>query len=487
MGFGDIENLALQQAAEAERKRRQDEQQLALEEADLKRQMLKEKADEAGGPAAQLKALGTSRVSIDPAFAKSAAEDAFLNEQATRRFDRRAQALEDRKAKLAVPGPTATERAATMEAPLGRFANEDPLVATQETLTDRPGRLAAIDQTKENLLQDVSRGTAADRIYYREEPSGSLSFTNRPDVAAEPGYRRYNTDSGRTKDLGAPGGGLTVIGRGEPAGAADTKEALLRHLDALRGQTERTRLSPQELAKDLGEQQPAWDEKAANSDPTTISEDLNAAVASGMRPETAQYLQRRYQSFGQSSRDPDTGELNTEKWSNLLRQGRSPAPGEAAGRAQTGGQAIPEAEQAKADAIQSALQPPENAPGTTQSPSLAAESQAGGGTPQNPKEALLARLGLPAQRQAQDVGGGPLGYEIGGPFVPEGMQQIPEQLREATAGAALAGPRTGMPDLSALPENIRLVLEGLNYRAGGRESRAERQRRLAREAMRRAG
>lgn len=75
---------------------------------------------------------------------------------------------------------------------------------------DPEGTRAAFEEAimltdKGGGVQDFP-GDTPERDYYRQNEKGTLEFTNRPDVAAQAGFRRYNSDSRKHKDLGAPGG-----------------------------------------------------------------------------------------------------------------------------------------------------------------------------------------------------------------------------------------------------------------------------------------
>lgn len=74
-------------------------------------------------------------------------------------------------------------------------------------------------------VQDIPDAppAAPERIFYGTGQGGELSFTNRPEVAGEQGMRRWNSDSGRTKDVGAPGGSFGTIGAGSNGAAVDNR------------------------------------------------------------------------------------------------------------------------------------------------------------------------------------------------------------------------------------------------------------------------
>lgn len=463
MAFESVQNLAALQAAEDERKRRQNLAALGRDEADLADDVTTQKRDAASGPAALLQKLtgGSSRAAISGDVLKNADEDQFLNENATRRFERRATGLDEKKRDLSVPGPTATERYAGLTAPLGRFATEDPGVAASELRTDPRGRLAALEQVKNQIVGgNVSRETSDRPIMVGRGAADEPYFTN-----LSPGElheERHATDAIRNRadlpDAGpAPHDFRRIHVGGTSLGAEgpqdDTPQrALLNDLEGMIGQAKGARATPAELAGDLVAATPEWDLKASTVGPAEIETHLNEAVASGqLRPETGQYLQRRYAGL-QSEAFDDQGEFDPEIWRNRLTTGRPPAPGEAETRAKQPGP-LPAAAQQEQAALEGARTPPPGGPGSTPSPALTAESA-------NSPDGLLA--GLRPQRQAQQIGGQDLGYEIGGNFVPEGHDAVP-------------------PWAAKLPDDVRLLLQGASFAAGGRESAAERRRRLARE------
>lgn len=410
MPFPAVENLAALDASAAERKRREELARLQQDEAHLADQAAEQKAAARSGPAGVLESLmkaGGRSPAVAGNVLQGAEEDRFLNEQATRRLGRQADALGEQKSRLSIPPPSPAERYNEMAKPLGRFATEDPATAAGELRTDPRGRLAELNRVKDQITGTVPRETSgADRFYYREEPSQAapgesvLSFTNRPERASEPGFHRYNSDTGTTKDLGAPGGGLSTIGNGGPDHTPQA--ALLQDLGGMIGQAERQRLTPQEMAQDLVTQEPGWDAMAAKaSGPAEVEQLVNEAVAAQrLRPETGQYLQRKYAGIGNQAFD-ERGEFQPEIWQGFLTDGRKPAPGEAEARARTGGQQVAEAAQQEHAAVQDALQPAEDAPGSTQSPALIAESTPnpqGSPTPQQtPQGVASRRLPMPVE------------------------------------------------------------------------------------------
>ena len=514
MAFESVTNLAQRQAAEDERRRREEQQRLERDLAD-------QQASEKSGPAGLLDELtGGKRVGVDPRTMREAEEDRFLNEQARDRLRRRAEPL-------AIPGKTAAERVSDFLGPLTPFALEDSYAAREELRTDPRGRLARLQAAKSEIdpapsvsretppiyysgNRNPTRGPAPDsgvtpagagpetmpytgaleglqgaevpRAGIRREFGGTapdevLRFSDRP----EPGMRRYNAASGATKDVGAPGGGLTVVGDGGRHGKAN--ELIRGELDTLIEQAQRAPLTPVERAQDRVKEEPLWDVKAAGlQDPGKIGAAINQAIAAReLDPATGNYLLRKYDAMAKASTDEDG--FNPEEFADRLAGNRAPAPGEAEARAREGGTIAPAVQAAKTEAVQNATTPVPGTPGTTPRPDPER-------TASNPGEALLGQI-LRPQRQAQTVGGAELGYEIGGDFIPPNMRQIPAQLAELGNAAQQAAPAPGGEagaDLSRfadLPENIRLMLEGATFAAGGREAPAERRRRLAREAARR--
>jgi hypothetical protein len=455
-----VENqIALQLAAE-ERERRRELAKIQADEDRLADAAADQKRDAATGPAALLDSLtGGKRVAIAGNVQRAAEEDRFLNEQATRRLERRATGLADRKRDVAAnPAPTRDELYQTTTAPLGRFAHEAP---TREDLPE-------LEAMKQRILGGAGGAgprepAAADRFYYREEPTGSLSFTNRPERAAEPGFRRYNADSGTQKDLGAPGGGLAHIGSGR--GTALPQAALLQDLEGLIRRTEREPLTAAETMGAVAEARSDWDVRAANiADPNQIEQAiLSAAGRKELPPEVAEDLLRRYTGIARQVTKAEDGEFNPRAFQEILQPSALagppvPRPGEAEARLRAGGEAIPAQLAREQETVTQAVQAPPDAVGTAASPAMAAE----GAT--DPAEVKRSILGLRPQRQTQRVGGRELGYEIGGDFIPEGM-----------------GGEAGPPWLAGLPEDLRLLMAGAQFAAGGRESAAERRRRLTRE------
>lgn len=420
MPFAAVTNLASAEAADAERKRRTQQAQLAADADRLKNHEADQLASEATGPAAVLAQLQKgNRVAVDPDVIRNAEQDQFLNSQAHRRFDRQGDRLAEQARQAAIPGPSAAERAQQLAAPLGSFATEDPTAAAQELKTDPRGRLARIDAQRQQLLggQDVSRetsplytdaprargshaigpgvtpgGNAPDTMPYAGALDGLLGLDvpragirkefggTAPDITLSfsdaqgrgPGMRPYSSRSGATKDVGARGGGFGAV-----HGAADQspQAALLAQvagLDELRGEAQRASSTPQEVAQGLVSETPAWDVKAAELGPERVQQELTRWVAEGGDPKVAVTLQRKYAGVADDLKDPDDGTIDLRDWADRLRQGRSPAPGEAETRLKTGGQAVPAAEAQAQQATQAAREPAQDAPGTTRSPAEAA-------------------------------------------------------------------------------------------------------------------
>lgn len=416
MPFEAVTNLASVQAAEEERKRKQQQAALQQDAVDLKRQEAERTGDNASGPAALLAQLrkGNSHAAIDPDVLDQANQDQFLNDQAQRRFTRREADLGKKSEALAVPGPSAGERAQQMLAPLGALATEDPEARNRELATDPRGRLARISALKDSILADpttvsretpiftnapraqgshavgpgltLERGDAPDTMPYqgalaglqgaevpragiRREFGGTapdtvLSFSDAH--GRRTGMRPYNSASGTTKDVGAPGGGLSTVGGKSPDTTA--QGALLAGLNEQIGEAKRQPFTPQERAADLAVQQPGWDVMASRTSPEDITTRVNAAVGDGtLNPATGQQLLRRYAAIANEAYDAD-GEFSPEVWTNRLAAERPPAPGEAEARAKSGGQQVPAVEAAKQQAVQGALQAPQDGPGTTPSP-----------------------------------------------------------------------------------------------------------------------
>lgn len=458
MPFEAVTNLASVQAAEDERKRRQQQASLQQDALDLKRQEAERTADNTSGPAALLAQLqkGGGKIAVDPDVIDQANQDQFLNDQAQRRFTRREADLGKKSETLAVPGPSATERATTLLAPLGPLATEDPEARNRELATDPRGRLARLSALKDYILTDpvgVSRetspiytdaprrGGATQDVTYggalaglqgadvlrsaiRKEfggtaPDTTLSFSDRP----EPGMRQYGAP-GRREDVGAPGGGFATIGGKSPDTTA--QGALLAGLNEQMGEAKRQSSTPQEIAKGLVEQEPLWDAKAAELGPYGVRDALNQWVAGGGDPKVGSQLQHRYAGVADDV-DPKNGDpIDPRDFADRLKQMRAPAPGEAEARAKTGGQIVPAVETQKQQAVQSALQAPQDGPGTTPSPAS------------NTGEGFFSGLAGAARRGTDRLSGGtPM------PATPEGFPS-PGDIMRVAGPLAAAGPTAGL-------------------------------------------
>jgi len=446
MGLPSVENLAQLQAAEDERKRKLDQSTLLSDKIALARQLTEEKASEAEGPAAQLKALGAGKAAVDPDVLQNASEDAFLNEQNMRRLTRRSDALATKQAALDVPGPTARERYDTMAAGAGRFANEDPALAAEELKNNPRGRESDADTLLRQLQAgSVPRETSTRPIYAGIGAQDEPYFTNLTPGELHQEQHDTNIIRGQAGEEPIQGGphdlkrirvGGTSLGPSGGSKDMTPQAMLLRDITAKRDEADRAPLTPIERAQDLTVQQPAWDTIAARSNPADVAGQLTQAVADQrLRPETAQVLQRRYAAMAEHATDSDTREFQPDLWQTMLAGGRPPAPGEAKARAAAGGTAVPEAEAQKQAAVQSALQAPANAPGTLPNPAETAATpspqrtpQIGGGAPPEPPPAgggggpgwlatgvgEAARFGLPIAGQALGgIAGGVLGRSPG--------------------------------------------------------------------------
>lgn len=428
MAFEGVTNLASVEAADAERKRRQQQAALELEHSGLKDELLGLKQAEAGSVYSQLDKLGP-RVAVSPEVRQDAEENRFLDQNREKRFARRDLDLERRSSALATPGPTVAERVQTLSKPLGEFANEDPDVRATELKTDPRARIPRLDALIAEMQgaggsQNVSRETP-ERDYYREEPNGTLSFTNRPEVASQPGYRRYNADSGMTKDLGAPGGGLTTL-RG-PSAPPDARDALLQALQGERAVAANQPLTERETMGTLAKVKPAYDVEAANiADPAAIEQKLLTDVGAGkLDPGVGQELLSRY--AGVAKQATKNGEYDPRALQEMLQPSAMagpPAPDKAAALLQAPSP-LPQAEAQAAEVTQQALEPPQEAPGTTRSPEASAS------------EGFFAGLGSAARRGTERLTG-----TAPSPETPESFPGPGGVVRAAlplAAGPAVAG------------------------------------------------
>jgi hypothetical protein len=432
MPLGSIQNLALQQAEADEKKRRAAQADLALESEGLKDELLDLKRDVAAGPVGQLDALtGGKRVAVAPDVLRNVEEHRFLDENRERRLQQRETDLLRRNRDLAVPGPSQAVRAAEMAAPLGRFAYDDP---TREDLPE-------LRRLREGADADVPRETPdTSRYFYREEPNGTLAFTNRPEVAAEPGYRRYGSARGKDgmeyPDLGAPGGSIGRIGGGETRERTGiTPQGLL---DQLITQTERLPLTERETMGALATEKPGYDVEAANlADPAAIEQKILTDVGAGkLDPGVGRELLSRYANVARQA--TDNGEYRPDLLQEILQpraMAGPPTPGAAELLARQGGQEIPAQAEAERAAVEDAVQAPPGGPGATQSPSLAAESQ-------DPREGLLAGIRSAARQGTDRFGGAPM------PDTPPGLVEGGLRVGGPVVGA-LAGGAVGFPNVGA--------------------------------------
>ncbi len=501
MALGPITNLASAQFADEQRKRER-EQLLAADDLDqLKNQMAGLTEDEKTSPA---RLLELKNVHLDEATRRDAEQNAFLDQQAHQRVDRQRDALASRSRGLTAPLPTVAEREQTLSAPLGRFATEDPSMRAQELSTNPGGRIADLDALKDRLVGlqggddtpvytdapqvnagrsetmpyqgalGALRGAAVPSAAIRREfggtaPDTTLRFSDRP----EPGMRRYNAPLEQTdmtplyEDVGAPGGGYVAAQKNTDRTA---QGALLASLDELRGEASRAKSTPQEVAQGIVTEQPEWDQKAADLGPDAVQFALTDYVAKGGDPKVAANLQKRYAGIADDVTDAD-GRIDLRDWADRLQQGRSPAPGEAATRAQTPSP-IPKVEAEKQTAVQDALRAPENGPGSTRSPALAAEqASAGGPPPANPE----APQGPPAPQPGffegdAGLGGPPTQGEAAADFSTQGLKRgVGEAARFGLplAGQAVGAIGAGILGKSPGAMNLGRTIGGALGGAGG--------------------
>lgn len=141
--------------------------------------------------------------------------------QRVRNYEKRVDAkiekdLEVRKQLRSLYGTDDPRKVAAIKA-TGAF---DPDLA-QRMQMDPEGTKAAVERAAEIAgkggMQDLPDEVAPpERDYYRKNDKGILEFTNIPaNAPSAEGWRRYNSDSGKSKDVGAPGGSFGRIGAGQ--------------------------------------------------------------------------------------------------------------------------------------------------------------------------------------------------------------------------------------------------------------------------------
>lgn len=403
-------------AEEDERRRREAQQRLAAEEAALAEDVAAEKRSAAEGPAALLEQLQSGRrAAVSPDVLRAAEDDRFLNQQDMRYLERRAGGLDARKRDLAVPGPSAEARFAETAKPLGRFAFDMP---TREDLPElrrmREGIGSVSRETPARIYTDAPRATGRDaggtmpyggalddllgaevpRAAIRQEFGGTapdtvLSFSDRP----EPGMRRYASDEGRTKDVGASGGGLASVRPGERPGAV-TPESLI---DELIRDTERLPLTEREVMGTLAKEKPTYDVEAANlADPGAIEQKILTDVGEGrLDPGVGQELLARYGRLAKQVTSAE-GEFAPDVFQELLQPSALAGPPAPERLARAGEALTTQAAENERQAVTEALQPVPGAPGEAPSPALQAEGADDAGS------GFFAQLAAGAQAGARD-------------------------------------------------------------------------------------
>lgn len=480
MVFEAVQNLAVQQAAEDERRRQQ-----AM--ADILDAEKAQRADAADSPAALYAKATKAHQGISPELAADASDYQQLEASARQRLERRV-------APLRVPGPSAGERAQKMLGDVAGLAEPMPGEA-------RPDRISRLEAARERTLGDITggsqnasretapmfyagghpagpaadtgtmpyrgaleglRGAEVPRAGIRPEFGGTakdelLSFTN---YNPQPGMKRYTSPGGgEQKDLGAPGGSFgTLSGGGGQGGKAG--DAVRSDLDRLIGETKAAPLSEREVAQHLDVEQPNWDQYAAEHTPEETQAALQHGIAIGdTDPKVAEVLLGRYQGIAHQATDKTDG-FDPKLYREILTGSRPPAPGEAEHQAATGGQVIPKAEAQKAAMLQSVQQGVQDAPGTTLPP------QGGPGTP-TPQR--TPQMGAQAADEVPPPGGEGPGWlrtgvgeavRFGAPFAGKALGGLAGGILGKSPAAMMAGGAAGGAAFGAGGEAIANYLEG---------------------------
>lgn len=471
MGFGDITAQAQLDYIADQRKRLQEKADLELEAQRLKQ----DEAESLAGQVAKLREAGGRNTVIDPGVARDAEQIAFLEQQKRDRLTKRMSALD-------VPIQTAAEREQKALGPLADLAHEDANVRADELKRDPRGRMGRLEDRRDQLLQDITSGgaapytrtytnapraTSADdtgtmpyegaleglrgadvpRAAIRKEfggtaPDTTLSFTNRPDVAAEQGMRRYDTEGGRHKDIGAPGGDIgRVTGGGGPGKYSDALAALGEEIDVAKRQP----FTPQETAGDVAKRLPEYVDRAiADKDPGKTLLELDADVGKGLvNPATAQQIRVEIETARDSSFRKDSGDFDPDVYEAMLglRKPASDQKDKALAAIQKGAvdNAPQRVEADKNAMVAHALGPQPGAPGTERAPQPPAAPGATPAPGEGQGQGFLASLAEATQGGARGI----RGTEPGGPETPPWLAPtaarvgIPLAAGLATSGASI--------------------------------------------------
>jgi hypothetical protein len=291
VAFADITNLAQQESMQEKEKRRREIEKLDRAEQSATKEDMSGVLGLAAHPGIHL----SPSAQLEEADARLSA-------------DQRTQQYQQKRDDLVGAIPSQYD---TLVKHLGKegasLAMENPQTRQDELSVDPRGRAERLDQKITALKSQYGMGGADsghidagpnDRIWYKEEPSGTLDFTNIPSHAGE-GFRRYNADNGEHKDLGAPGGGYGRIGGGQGAGGdTDMKQQLLDSLTFERDAARGAKLTPKEQAAGMLSEEPKWQETFANEGYAAGKDKIRQAIAGGtLHPEIGGHIEKQMDSL----------------------------------------------------------------------------------------------------------------------------------------------------------------------------------------------
>ena len=311
-------------------------------------------------------------------------------------------------------------------------------------------------------LADQAPSVGRDTIYERESPTGTLEFTNVGDRLNEPGWRQY-MKGGRTRpgaDVGAPGGGFARIG----VGGGEEQRVRRERATALLTELEMTPPSSGEQLRQVARQEPAYLTMADDIGASETIERGRADVANRKISGQAWALIERRLAARATITPTNIDEAGNAEYATPF-EGERVIPGTRAEALEKKNKQLKaQGEEQKAQVVT------EQAEKAAAKPDQLADLLAQAQTPSGPDAA--PKRGEPDPMKSVFGEGGVEGLPIPGfgkvfSYNPKEFKPIGETI----------------PDLSLDP--LREFTEGLTFATGGRESRRERERRLAREKRRR--
>lgn len=311
MAFSDIVDLAKQSATEQERRRKEELTQLA------ERQKLAHSEDETTGVTGY--ATQNPHAALAPGAERELDQQRMLNSAADKRFTERRDAITSED-----PATPDSQLSSWFGPEVASMLKETPQERDDELAVNPRGRATRLEGVKAQLAQRLGlSGAGSDRpISVGTGTHGEPYYTNlRPDelVAEGAPIQMQSTESGPQPELhrvsGGGGGSFssTTSGFADRGAGGDpedvAKSDLLRSLGLEIDAARNAKLTPQEKASQLNEQEPVWSQQFATNGYGGGTQALRKALADGVvHPDVATYMQKKADLAARSaSKDPQLG------------------------------------------------------------------------------------------------------------------------------------------------------------------------------------